>query len=78
MDIQLFNDIAIGTVFHHPKDCNMKFIKFANANSNKAPHNQAPNCLNLCNNHYFSLGAKSPVIVDKEPVDYDDTKLLIE
>ena len=77
MDISLFNEIPIGTLFQHPGDNNMVFVKFANAIPKLAPHQQSPNSFALFNKHYFSLGAKSPVIILKEPDDFDDTKLHI-
>lgn len=72
-----FNQIPIGTVFHHPEKEDWIFVKFANADLKRPPHKQAPNCFGLFNKHYFSCHARTPVVVLKEPDDYDDSKLNI-
>lgn len=78
MEIYKFNEIPIGTVFHHPQSETWKFVKFADADPCRPPHAQAPNCFGLHNSHYFTLHAGSPVMVIKEPDDYDDSVLFIE
>ena len=75
MQLLRFNDIPIGTVFCHPEREDWTFVKFANADPRKPPHEQAPNSVGLFNNHYFSIKASSSVIIVKEPADYDDTRL---
>lgn len=68
-----FNELPMGTVFYNPIYPDLCFIKFAQAAPGVAPHNLPPNCLNLENNHYCTIGAKAKVIVMKQPADFDDT-----
>ena len=72
-----FNSVPVGTVFHHPCAESWVFVKIANADPARPPHAQAPNCVRLDNSHYFSLHAGSPIVIIKEPDDYDDSTLTI-
>lgn len=72
---ELFNDIPIHSVFTWG---DIQFIKLANAIPNVRMHRQAPNCLNLQNNHYCVMSAKHKVKVIKTVDDYDDSNLNIE
>lgn len=72
-----FNSVPVGTVFHHPNVESWVFVKIANADPTRPPDAQAPNCVKLDNHHYCALHAGSPIVIIKEPDDYDDSKLSI-
>lgn len=72
-----FNSVPIGTIFHHPCAESWVFVKIADADPTRPPHAQAPNSVRLDNHHYFSLHAGSPIVIIKEPDDYDESNLSI-
>lgn len=68
-----FNEIPVHSVFIWGEG--LKFIKLTNAIPNVVASKQPPNCLNLENQHYCVMDAKSPVKLVKNISDFDDSEV---